>query len=208
MGSVCYGAEEAWANWAFHILRLCLSGCSAPLVTVGAEWVSNNRGAGGHQRSHSGERDMNGFTEESLRHEHEALLSQIEALKEVADRVGIAPQAQLNDELDGILKFLTHRLAPHAAREEKLLYPLVARAMGSDDATRTMSRDHVEGSRLTAELKRIVESMKRGPATAALTLDLRRVLYSLYAIIKLHFAKEEELYLPYVRQGEVQVPGD
>jgi hypothetical protein len=26
--------------------------------------------------------------------------------------------------------------------------------------------------------------------------DLRRVLYGLYGIVKLHFAKEEEVYLP------------
>jgi iron-sulfur cluster repair protein YtfE (RIC family) len=27
-------------------------------------------------------------------------------------------------------------------------------------------------------------------------MALRRVLYSLYALLKLHFAKEEEIYLP------------
>ena len=42
-----------------------------------------------------------------------------------------------------------------------------------------MSRDHLEAIRLTEELE-----------------ALRRVLYGLYAIIKLHLAKEEEIYAP------------
>lgn len=32
-------------------------------------------------------------------------------------------------------------------------------------------------------------------------LDVQRILYGLYAIIRLHFAKEEELYLPLLDAG-------
>jgi hypothetical protein len=41
----------------------------------------------------------------------------------------------------------------------------------------------------------IVDVLAGGPSPAA-TQELRRLLYGLYAIVTLHFAKEEEVYLP------------
>lgn len=59
-----------------------------------------------------------------------------------------------------------------------------------------MSRDHVEVGRLVEELA----SLRAQPWGAALSeaqaRALRRVLYGLYALVKVHFAKEEEVYLP------------
>ncbi len=36
----------------------------------------------------------------------------------------------------------------------------------------------------------------RTPVTGVQVQALRRVLYGLYALVKVHFAKEEEVYLP------------
>jgi len=59
-----------------------------------------------------------------------------------------------------------------------------------------MSRDHVEVETLTREL-----ALLRGQVTAPevgvkMANDLKRVLYGLYTLVKVHFAKEEEVYLP------------
>jgi hypothetical protein len=60
-----------------------------------------------------------------------------------------------------------------------------------------MSRDHREIQALAEEL----DGFRRRFATAdslddQLASALRRVLYGLHHLIKLHFAKEEEVYLP------------
>jgi len=64
------------------------------------------------------------------------------------------------------------------------------------EATDTMSRDHLEVIRLTEELEALRLHLFYSPLSESDEQALRRVLYGLYAIIKLHLAKEEEIYLP------------
>ena len=69
--------------------------------------------------------------------------------------------------------------------------------MGSPETTATMSRDHVEVGRLTDELHLLLERLNGATTLSPSdTTALRRVLYGLAAIVTLHFAKEEEIYLP------------
>jgi hypothetical protein len=68
--------------------------------------------------------------------------------------------------------------------------------MGAPEATGTMSRDHVEVGRLIDELGLIRSNISGATLTASQIKDLRRVLYGLYTLVKVHFAKEEEVYLP------------
>jgi iron-sulfur cluster repair protein YtfE (RIC family) len=95
-----------------------------------------------------------------------------------------------------VLEFLRHHLIPHAEAEDRALYPVVGTVMGAPDATATMSRDHVEVGRLTDELASLRSELSGPTLGEAQAKALRRVLYGLYALVKLHFAKEEEVYLP------------
>ncbi|MDD2694290.1 MAG: hemerythrin domain-containing protein, partial [Anaerolineales bacterium] len=63
-------------------------------------------------------------------------------------------------------------------------------------ATATMSRDHVEVGRLVQELDLLAGQISPGSITPAQARNLRRVLYGLYTLVGVHFAKEEEVYLP------------
>jgi hypothetical protein len=59
-----------------------------------------------------------------------------------------------------------------------------------------MSRAHVEIAALVAEFRRLVEALDTDPARgASLSAPLRRVLYGLDAVLRLHFAQEDEHYL-------------
>ena len=131
-----------------------------------------------------------------LRDEHKELLPQIELLRTAADSVGDAPIALLQQHLDASYDFLTHHLIPHAQAEDRALYPVVGKIMGAPEATATMSRDHVEVGRLTEELAALRGHLAGTTLGADQAKALRRVLYGLYALVKLHFAKEEEVYLP------------
>jgi iron-sulfur cluster repair protein YtfE (RIC family) len=68
-------------------------------------------------------------------------------------------------------------------------------------ATATMSRDHVEVGRLKEELRLLRSKVSSGVTRESLLKSLRRVLYGLYALVKVHFAKEEEIYLPLLDAG-------
>ena len=111
-----------------------------------------------------------------------------------------APIDELRRDVDRAYDFLAHHLLPHAQAEDAALYPTVQQVLGSPDATRTMSRDHVEVGTYIAELASLRKGLGGGSLNPEQTAQLRRVLYGLYAILKLHFAKEEEVYLPILDQ--------
>lgn len=129
-----------------------------------------------------------------LRQEHQALLPQIEALRDLADRIDGLTTPRLVAEVDRALAFLEDGLIPHALAEDAVLYPAVALFLGGPDSTDTMSRDHLEVERLVAGLHQVRQSLPTGGGPAR--HEVRRLLYSLHAIVSLHFAKEEEIYLP------------
>lgn len=128
--------------------------------------------------------------------EHFRFLPYIEALRAAADAVGEAPVERLRVAIEGAYAFLAHDLMPHAYAEDTVLYPFVARVLGSPAATATMTRDHAEVGRLIQELAPLREYLTEGTPTRAQEKDLRRILYGLYALVKAHFAKEEQVYLP------------
>ncbi len=131
-----------------------------------------------------------------LRDEHRELLPHIESLCAAADSVKAAAPAAILEEVDEAIEFLAAHLIPHALAEDAALYPVVGETMGARQATATMSRDHVEVGRMTQELKTLRRALGDAPLTDFQARELRRLLYGLYAIVKLHFAKEEEIYLP------------
>lgn len=137
-----------------------------------------------------------------LRDEHRGLLPEIAALRDTADQVGIVPSDVIAARIAARLVFLRDHLRPHAQAEDEVLYPAVARLMGSTHATDTMRRDHVEVVALTEQLAALHERVAAGTPLDQTTIDeLRRVLYGLYAVVSLHFAKEEEVYVPILEAG-------
>ena len=131
-----------------------------------------------------------------LRDEHKDLFPHVETLRATADSVGTATPAELRGRLDKALQFLAHSLIPHTHAEDTALYPAVAKAMGAARATATMSRDHIEVNRLTEGVGRMRARLAKGALNATEANDLRLMLYGLYVLVRAHFAKEEEIYLP------------
>jgi iron-sulfur cluster repair protein YtfE (RIC family) len=131
-----------------------------------------------------------------LRDEHKELIPHIDALRTVADGVGDVSPDALREAVDAAYDFLAHHLIPHAQAEERALYPVVGKVLGAPEATSTMSRDHVEVGSLTDELGGLRKQIRAAAPTPSQIKDLRRVLYGLYALVKVHFVKEEEVYLP------------
>jgi iron-sulfur cluster repair protein YtfE (RIC family) len=132
-----------------------------------------------------------------LRDEHAELTPHIAALAAAGDAVGGHDIDDLRAKVDASYAFLATQLIPHAGAEDRALYPVVQRVMGAPEATATMSRDHVEVDRLTAQLGELRARLAAADeADGELADGLRRVLYGLHALVSVHFAKEEEVYLP------------
>ncbi len=125
-----------------------------------------------------------------LRVEHDALRPLIEQIRSVADALStrecdLAPARAL-------LEQLAHGLLPHERAEEALLVPLVARALGGSDATAAMSRTHAEIEHQVSRLGRLLDGLDDEMAEPEDVVELRRLLYGLYAVLRLHNAQEEE----------------
>jgi len=133
---------------------------------------------------------------QGVRDEHRELKARSEFLRTVADAIGTASMESIREGVGQAYTFLIHQLIPHAQAEEQVLYPTVGRLLRAVEATETMSRDHLEVIRLTEELEALRLHLFYAAVSQADEQALRRVLYGLYAIIKLHLAKEEEIYLP------------
>ncbi len=131
-----------------------------------------------------------------LRDEHKELYPQVEILRLAGDAINESLTTSAHNKIEEAYYFLTHQLIPHAQAEDKALYPVVQKVMGAAQATATMSRDHVEVGRLTEELGTLRVHRSQLSITTLQAQALRRVLYGLYALVKVHFAKEEEIYLP------------
>ncbi len=141
---------------------------------------------------------------EPLREEHKELLPKIERIRRVADAVGLVPLETLRERVEEVHAFLARELLPHAKAEDAELYPVVARLMGAPEATATMRHDHVEVAGLVDELEAIEPELRAPSLPLGVEHALRRILYGLYTLVKVHFVEEEEIYLPLLedRLGE------
>ena len=131
-----------------------------------------------------------------LLQDHRQLRSRLQAIRALGDRVDELAVGYLRSELESSLAFLETRLLPHARAEEAILYPVVALSMGASQATETMSRDHVELARLTAQLRHALDRIESGQPPFRLQLEIRHLLYAIEVVASLHLLKEEELYFP------------
>ena len=140
-------------------------------------------------------------TAHRLRTEHDLTLSTVEQIRTVADHL-------TGEEVDmgpvrALLERLEHQLIPHERADEDLLMPLVDRALGTD-ATTTMRRTHAEIEHQVGRLRRLMADLDENGrdilASDVATLrmapedvvELRRMLYGLYAVCRLHNSQEEE----------------
>lgn len=130
-----------------------------------------------------------------LRDEHRELLPHVAHVRQLGDMAGQASAREVRARLAAVVAFLRDHLVPHAEAEDAVLYPAVDRLIGAG-ATATMSRDHVEVVRMTDELGALRDAVAERPFTEAELTAIRRLAYGLAALLTLHFAKEEEIYLP------------
>jgi hypothetical protein len=95
------------------------------------------------------------------------------------------------DAVRALLARLETELVPHERADEELLVPIVARALGGSGSTAALSRTHAEIAYQVGRLRRLFDDV-RDPVEPEDIVELRRLLYGLYAICRLHNGREEE----------------
>jgi hypothetical protein len=124
---------------------------------------------------------------EPFRKEHEQLLEHIEHIATAARELPRLSDEERDALRERILGFLRGTLIPHAKAEEEVLYPEWAELLGFADAAAPMIHDH----------EAIVARIDQLARTDVHDVDaLQELLYGLYALISVHFRKEEDLQLP------------
>jgi heavy metal translocating P-type ATPase len=150
------------------------------------------RALGGGPRS-GGDRQTTDVAER-FRAEHREFAPELLRVRTVADRLGELPPDEVRRELEAVRRFVVERLPQHEEEEEAAVYPVVARLMGGEDPMSSMARAHIEISHLARVFRQLLDDLPPEGPTADDLVDLRRVLYGLHAILRLHFAQEEEAY--------------
>jgi heavy metal translocating P-type ATPase len=140
-----------------------------------------------------------------LRAQHDAVLPVVEQLRSVAD--GLSTRDWDLGPAHALLERLEGELLPHERADEALLVPLVARALGGSDATAAMSRTHAEIEHQSSRLRRLLRELDNDNALPEDIVELRRLLYGLYAVLCLHNAQEEEGAFSLVPSEPAAKPG-
>jgi iron-sulfur cluster repair protein YtfE (RIC family) len=124
---------------------------------------------------------------EPFRREHRELLAHIEHIGQAARKVARLDRAERELLVAPVVGFLRSTLVPHAKAEEEVVYPEWAKLVGFENAALPMVHDH----------EAIVERLERLEQADVGDIDtLQELLYGLYALISVHFRKEEDLQLP------------
>ena len=96
--------------------------------------------------------------------------------------------------------FLTGTLIPHIDAAERTLYPELERILQNRHSMAPMRREHAEIRALVADFAKLTGELDATRVTLGRTLALRRVMFKLYALMKVHLA-EEKAYLRIVEHG-------
>jgi heavy metal translocating P-type ATPase len=127
--------------------------------------------------------------------EHQAIRITIDRLRAAADNLDHLDPADAVAEIRQVHRLLTEEVQPHEEAEEEQLYPALDRLLGGSDPTGPMSRAHVEITHQIRRLGQLLDDIgPDGPDREDIS-ELRRLLYGLHAILRLHTAQEDESYL-------------
>ncbi|GAB2817818.1 heavy metal translocating P-type ATPase [Lentzea nigeriaca] len=124
--------------------------------------------------------------------EHTLLQEVRDAVRVAADGLHAGMTADAAEAVRHAHRLVVERLLPHERAEEHELYPVLTAEFDDQHATVPMSRGHAEIERLVRRLGRHLD--ESGGLTADQVDDLRATLYGLDAVLRLHFAQEEESY--------------
>ena len=127
--------------------------------------------------------------------EHHALLvPHVDRLLSLAEMVGHVECSSLHALFDEEYRFIVGQLVPHMETIERTLYGRIEAELAGHHSLAPMREEHRTINRLVEELGRYRAHADGCTWSAVEGMALRRALYRLHSLLKVHLA-EEELYL-------------
>jgi soluble P-type ATPase len=123
--------------------------------------------------------------------EHAGLRQLADALRDAAEAIGPKPDGLAT--LTALEARLRGELLPHQREEERALYPEAARRLGGRDPMGPHIRMHAEIEALAERIATLLRFATRDGAWTTTGAELRRTLFALEALLRLHLAMEEEM---------------
>ena len=125
---------------------------------------------------------------------HDALWPLLDRLRQLADGLGEIDDAAALHELRAVEELVRTEILPHERADESELHPRLAVMLGGRDPMAPISRTHREIAHLARRLTRLVATAEATGLGDTLLPELRRALYALDAVLRLHFVQENEIY--------------
>jgi hypothetical protein len=132
---------------------------------------------------------MSSLPETTSRHDA-ALRVHVDRLPAIADLLADGPSDDLRAGLDAEHAFLAGQLLPHVGAVEASLYPELERILACCHSMAGMRREHEEIARLVGTIGTYRDTLAGGGLDTAEQTGLRRALYRLHALLKVHLAEE------------------
>jgi hypothetical protein len=124
----------------------------------------------------------------------------VDRLLILAEMVGTVECSAIHTLFEEEYAFIVGQLVPHMQAIEGTLYERLERLMNGRHSMAPMRQEHQAMARLVEELGRYRQHIEGCRWSAVEGLALRRALYRLHSILKVHLA-EEELYLGVLDQN-------
>ena len=118
----------------------------------------------------------------------------VEQLRVLAEMIGDVDCSAIHDLFEAEYAVVTGQLLPQMELFETTLYGRLEQLMGGRHSMAPMREEHRAMRALIEELGRYRRHVEGCRLTGVEALALRRALYRLYALLKVHIA-EEDLYL-------------
>ncbi len=125
---------------------------------------------------------------------HDRLMPHVDRLAQLGDMLGESVPSGFGEACEAEHRFITGQLLPHIEAIETTLYGELDRLMQGRHSMAPMRREHAELRRLIDSMGDYHELLEQGRIGPAEMIGLRRALYRLHAMLRVHLA-EEQLYL-------------
>jgi hemerythrin-like domain-containing protein len=131
---------------------------------------------------------------------HERLLQHVDQMPEIGEVILTGDAVAVRRAAHETSQFLEGTLVPHVDAAERTLYPELERMLQNRHSMAPMRREHAALRLLVGDFARLAQQLDPGSIPVGKRLALRRMLFQLYALLKIHLA-EEEAYLKVVDNG-------
>jgi hemerythrin-like domain-containing protein len=131
---------------------------------------------------------------------HERILAHVDRMPEMADALLTAHADDAKSDIVSLFGFFEGTLLPHIDAAERSVYPELERMFQNRHSMRPMRSEHDEIRRLVGEFGTLSADVREGRMSLGRSLALRRVMFQLYSLLKIHLA-EEDAYLRIVERA-------